>query len=307
MKIKKDSIEKIVLCILTFILIMYISIGLIIFSSFTISKKFLNSDNVYEFVNNIDIISIFKNELGTELKQFNIIEDELNEIGITTDSMNEFVNSEDVKDLGSDIITNMFDKISNNSNIDYKITNDQISELVENNIDKIETKSDISSEQLLNKIENKIPNLVLNINQILDKFYDELSNSETIQKYQNYIYKSINVLDIVYSDFVASLIIFVVSSFIILLIFIRKSLYKSLKWLSVSFIIPTIIFGLISTVIFSFNGIDNLLINSILDIVNKDLIKHSIIYFIISLIFVIINVVAYTIKKYKKQKKVSHE
>ena len=67
MKIKKENIEKLILTILTFLLIIYIGVGLIIFS-------FFNKDNVYDFVNKIDIVSILKSELGSEL---NFIENEL--------------------------------------------------------------------------------------------------------------------------------------------------------------------------------------------------------------------------------------
>lgn len=307
MKIKKEKIEKVVLGILTFILILYISFALIFFSLFHISEKFLNKENVNNFINNMDITSLLKNELGNELKEFYLIQEDLTNVGISTDGINEFINSEDVKEFSGDVITNIFYKVTNKSNVDYKITSDELNKLIGNNIDKLEVNSKIRGEQLLTKLEKKVPNLVSNINQLLDEFCNKLENSETFQKYQNYIYKSINILDIIYNKFVSSIIIFIIISLIALLIFIRRNIYKSLKWLSISFIIPTLIFCIISTFIFNYVNIDNILIDNMFNLINTELIKHSIIYFVISFIFVIINIITYIVKKYKRKKKVSYE
>lgn len=302
MKDKKETINKIILGILTFILIIYISSSLIFLSMFNISKKFLNKNNVSEFISNINITDILKDELGNELNEFTLIKEDLNDIGITSEGINEFINSEDVKEFSGDVITNIFDKISNNSNIDYKITNEEVTKLFEDNIDKLNISSNISQTQILNKVKDKIPNLVLNINELIDNFCDKLENSEMFQKYESYIFKSIDILDVVYSDLVLFIIIFIIVSFITLLIFIRRSLYKSLKWLSISFIIPSVLFGIISTLIFSFVNVNNVLVTNMLNIVNRDLINHSLMYFVITFIFVIINVIWYIIKKYKKKK-----
>lgn len=304
MKRKK---EKIVLGILTFILILYISFTLIFFSLFRISEKFLNKENVHNFVSNIDVISLLKDELGTELKEFNLIKEDLTDIGISTEGINGFIASEDVKEFSGNVITNVFTKVTNKSNIDYKITNDHLNKLIENNIDKLEVNSSIKGEQLLTKLEGKIPNLVSNINQLLDDFCYKLENSEMFQKYQNYIYKSINILEIIYNKFVSGIIIFIIISLIALLMFIRKSMYKSLKWLSISFIIPTLIFGILSTFIFNYMSINNSLIDNLFNLINTELIKHSIIYFVISFVFVIINIITCIVKKYKRKKKVFYE
>ena len=307
MKLKKEKIRKIILGILTFVLILYISFGLVFLSLFNISKKILNKENIYNYISNIDISSILKDELGNELKEYTLIKDELSDIGITSDGINSFINSNDVKEFSVDAITSVFDKVYSKGNIDYKITNEQINNLLENNIDKLEINEDISETQILNRIEKKIPNIVLNINELLDRFCYKLQNSNTFLKYYNYIYKLVDVIEIVYSDFILYSIGFVIISLILLLIFIRNSIDKSLKWLSISFLIPSIIFGIISTFILSFINSHNIILNNVLKMINKDLIKHSIMYFIISFIFIIINIIIYIIKKYKKKKKVSYE
>ena len=295
----KVFIEKIILGILTFILIIYISFGLIFFGGFNISNKILNKDNIESFIKNIDIINILKNELGNE---FNLIKDELINIGITEEGINEFINSDDIKEFSSNTVINIFNKIAGVTNQNYEITNEELYIMFENNIDKIEVNSNISKEQILNKLENKVPSLTSNINNLIDKIFEKLENSQMLEKYQGYIYKSMNILDYIYSGIVNFIIVFVIISLIILLIFIRRSFYKSLKLISISFMLPTIIFAVLGNIIYNFIDTNSVLIINILNIINKELINYSIIYFVIALMFVILNIIMYVRKKYKVKK-----
>jgi len=306
MKNKKEIIIKWILGILTFILIMYISFGLMFLSIFNVSKKILNKDSVSNFISNINITDILKDELGNELKEFTLIKEDLINIGISSDGIDNFVNSKDVKDFSSNVITNIFDKISNHNNTNYKITNEEVIKLFEDNIDKLDISSNNSESQILNKIKDKIPNLVLNINELIDKLCDKLENSGIFQKYQNYIFKSIDALDLI-SGIVLFIITFMIVTFLILLIFIRRNIYKSLKWLSISFIIPSSILAIINVLISRIMHTNNALIKSIIDVVSKDLKYNSIVYLIISLVLIIINIIWYIIKKYKSKKVISVE
>ena len=268
---------------------------------FNTSRKFLNKDNVEKFISNIDIISVLKDELGSDFN-LDIIKDELTNIGITEEGINKFINSEDVKEFSSNTISNIFNKISGNTNISYEINEEEIYNLFENNIEKLEISSTINEEILLDKIKNKIPDLTNSINDLVDKVLVKLENSKIFKQYQGYLFKSIGILDLIYSDFTTFIIVSIIITFITLLMFIRKSFYKSLKWLSVSFLIPSGILAIISTIIYSFIKFDSILITNIVNIINKEIINYSVIYFIISIIFVIINIVMYMIKKYKDKK-----
>ena len=62
MKNKKEKIEKVILGILTFVLIVYISFSLIFLSLYKTSEKFLNKKNVSEFIDDINIIDVLKEE-----------------------------------------------------------------------------------------------------------------------------------------------------------------------------------------------------------------------------------------------------
>jgi len=294
---KKEKIEKLILGILTFLLICYISFGIIFICLFNISSKFFNKENINKVIDKIDIVSIIKKELGNNISEFNTIEVELNKIGISSEGIENFMNSDEVKEYSINSMNKLFYKLENNK-YSYLLSENEIYTLIEKNYDKFNINSNINKEQILNKIKNKMPEITRKFNKIMDKIYYKLENNEFINKYKNIIFMSINLLDYLYSGFTYFILVSILISFIMLLLFIRKNIFKSLKWLSTSFIIPSTILFIISLFINNI-VINSSIINKILNIINNYIIKYSILCFIISIIFVIINFVWYMIKKYK--------
>ena len=129
------------------------------------SEKFLNKDNVLDFVNKIDIITIIKDELGNQVDEFLIIEEALKDIGITTEGINQFINSDDVKNFSTNVVGGVFEKIINNSD-NYYVQNTDVENLIEDNIDKLQTNSSLTQDQILAKLDDKVPELVININKL---------------------------------------------------------------------------------------------------------------------------------------------
>ena len=301
---KKEKIEKLVYLILIFILICYISFSIIFICLFETSNKFLNKESMTKVLDKVDVVNIIKNELGTNINEFNIIEDELNKIGISSDGIENFMNSNAVKEYSVNYINKLFYKLENNK-YSYLISEIEMYSLIEDNYDKFNINSSINKEEVLNKIENRIPKITSNFNKIIDKLYKKLENSEFISKYKNIMFMSVNLLDYVYNGFTYFVLFSVLISFISLLLYIGKDIYKSLKWLSIAFIMPSIILFIISMIANNTNS-GSAFINNILTIINNNVIKYCILCFIISIIFVIINLMWYIIKKYKT-KEVSYE
>lgn len=301
MKTKKERLEKIILSVLTFVLIGYITFNLMLLCIFNISEKFLNKDKVEELINKIDIITILKDELGNEVDEILLIENELKDIGVATEGINAFIDSPDVKNFSTNVVSGVFDKIINNNLDNYYIQDSDVSNLIENNIDKLQTNSSLTQSQILEKLNTRVPNLVSNINKLIDKLCEKLETSELLVKYQEYVNMSINVLDIVYSGITYFLIIFTLITFIALLIFIRRDIYKSLKWISISFVIPGLLIFILSYFLINKFIIDNILINNIIKIIVSGLNGYSFIYISIGAIIVIINIIIYFIKKYRNK------
>lgn len=300
MKIKKESIEKIILGFLTCVLIVYITFNLIFLSVFNISEKFLNKNNVIEFISKIDVISIIKDELGKEAGEFLLIENELKEVGITTEGINEFVNSHDVKNFSTNIVGGVFEKFINNGDT-YYVESTDVTTLIEDNVDKLQINSSLTQEQIVKKLDEKVPDLVININKLIDKICEKLETSEMLTKYQKYINISVDTLDIVYSGITYFLIIFTLITFIALLIYIRKDIYKSLKWLSISFITPGLLIFILSYLLINKFITDNTLIKNIISVIVSNLNTYSFIYISIGIILLLINIIIYFISRKKNK------
>lgn len=297
MKNKKQIYEKIILGILTCVLIIYISFNLIIISSFNISKRFLNKDNVIDFVNDINIVDILKEQF---FEEFILIEEEFKNVGITSEGINAFLNSKQVKDFSTEILTNVFNNILNDSSQNLEINKEEVTKLFVDNIDKLQINSILTEKQLLDKLNSKIDNLVYGINNLINELFNKLEKSDMIRQYESYINKSMELLDIIYSDIVLVVLIFNLVIFILLLIYIRKSVYKALKYVSISFMISSLLLSIVSFVIINYIKIENLLIDNILNIVSNDINMYSYKYILIALLIIVINIIKFLKDKYKK-------
>ena len=114
-------------------------------------------------------------------------------------------------------------------------------------------------------------------------------------QYKKTINKLLNAFDIIYSDIVNYLIIFVIISFIAMLMFIRLSIYKSLKWIGISFISSSLILCLFKFILsYVFNKLNyQYIFNNLV----YDLDKYCVSYLVVAVVLIIINIIVYIIKK----------
>ncbi len=287
---KSEKLRNMVSNLLTIVLIIYISIGIIFYSLLNISKNYINKDKMQNIINNIDIGSIIKDSI-----EMDNIKNELIDTGLSNETVETFLNSNEVKQFEEEVVTNIVYDILNKGNIEYKLSNDEINNLIYNNIAELKTSSTYN--KIADKLEAKLPNLVANANKMLDKISVKLQNSDTFLKYKGYINNLFKIIDVIYSRAVNVIIIFIIISFMLLLVLIKKTAYKSFKWLGLSFIMPGIIlklFSLLLKQIFietKFNNIINLII--------KDFNRYYYIYLLIGIVLLIINLVIYILKKRK--------
>jgi len=283
---------------LTFILIIYISFDLFIISSFNISKRFLNKDNVLEFISDINIVDILKEQF---FEEFSLIEEEFKNVGITSEGLNAFLNSKQVKEFSTDILSNIFENILNNNSEELKLDKKEVNELLVSNIDKLQINSILTEKQLLDKLNSKTEELVSGINNLVNELFNKLKKSDMIKQYESYVNMSVQVLDIIYSDVAFVILIFNLFTSIALLIYIRKNFYKSLKWLSISFMITSLMLFILSYIIKNYINTESLLINNILTIVTNDINVYSYKYILIALLIIVISVIRFFKQKYKQK------
>lgn len=285
---KHNTLKKIILNILTIILIIYISTSLIFYSLLNVSKNYINKDKMQNIINRIDIASIIKNNVEMEN-----IKNELIDTGLSNKTVETFLNSNEVKNFEEEVITNIIYDILNKGNIEYQLSSDEINKLIYNNITELQTNG--SYNKIAKKIELKLPNLVDNANKMIDKISSKLQNSPTFIKYKGYLNNSFKIFDLIYSKFVSFIIICITMSFMLLLMFIKKDMYKSFKWIGTSFVFSSmilIIFSLLLKKMFLETKF-----NHLIQLLTQDFNRYEYIYLIIGIIFVVINLTIYIIKR----------
>ncbi len=289
---KSEKLRNIVSNLLTIVLIIYISIVIIFYSLLNISKNYINKDKMQNIINNIDISSIIKENIEMEN-----IKNELIETGLSNETVETFLNSNEVKQFEEEVVTNIVYDILNKGNIEYKLSSEEINKLIYNNITELRTNG--SYNKIAKKVELKLPSLVDNANNMLDKIAIKLQNSNTFAKYKGYINKLFRIFDLIYSKLVNIIIICIIISFIILLMIIKKDVFKSFKWIGLSFVIPSIvltIFGFLLNQLFidtKFKNIMNLIMN--------DFKRCSCICLLIGIAFIIGNLIIYIIINRKRK------
>lgn len=289
----REKLRKLVSNFLTIILVIYIAIGLLFYSILNISKNYINKDKIQKVINNIDISNIIKNNV-----EMDNIKNELIDTGLSSETVNDFLNSNEVKKFEEEVITNVIYDILNKGNIEYQLKSDEINKLIYNNISELQTSGTYN--KVSEKIESKLPNLVDNVNKMIDKISLKLQNSSTFLKYKSYINKSLKIFDIIYSKLASGLIMFIIITFIILLMLIRKNIYKSFKWLGISFVFSAIILKafsfLLKKIFFETK------FNHIVEVVVKDFNYYHYIYLIIGIILIITNLIIVMIRRKKELK-----
>lgn len=289
---KSGKIRTIISNILVIVLMIYISIGIIFYSLLSISKNYINKDKMQTIVNNIDIASLIKENIEMEN-----IKSELIEIGLSNETVETFLNSDEVKQFEEEVITNIVYDILNKGNIEYKLSSEEINKLIYNNISELRTNN--SYNKISEKLELKLPSLVDNANNMLDKIAIKLQNSNTFRRYKGYINNLFKIFDIIYSEPINIIIIFVIISFIILLMLIKKVVYKAFKWIGLSFIVSSIILNLFA--FFLEQAFIETKFNNIINLVTNDFKGFCYIYLLIGVILLIIDLIIYIIKNRKKK------
>lgn len=285
-----EKFKDIIRNILAIVLIFYISIALIFFTILNVTKNYINKEKIENIVNKIDLNSII-----SENAEMNNIKNVLIDTGLNNETVDKFLSSQNVKEFEGHAISNIVYDILSKGDIDYKFDGEQISNLIYNNIDELKNSSQYN--QVSKKVEEKLPTLVDNANGMLDKVSEKLQNSSSFTKYKNYINQLFKIFDIMYSNIVNIILILIIASFILMLMFIRKKISTSFKLVGISFIIASIlliIFTNLLSRIFAFTKFDELI-----KIVANDFTRYYVLYFIISIVLIIINIIAYIIRNRK--------
>lgn len=298
---KLNKIKEIFLSILTFICILILVVDIVLFSLKKISQKYLNIELLKKGVDNIDVIELFKDKEG-ELEEFKDIKNKLEEAGIPKESIESFINSKPVDKYTKEKLNKALDNIEKNKK-EKLVTSKDLNQFLENNIEDISNelkeknvpKSEYltkeNQEKFISKIKEKTPYIEQKIDEITNKINEKLG-FDYISKLRK-IYILLKNIYIVLFD-ILLILIFII--FIIGIVITRKSIYKSLKWFGITFIISGIILKIMNLMLRKINQLN---ITNLLKDITKDIIKqlnnYSLVYIIIGTVIIVINLIIYLI------------
>ena len=308
-----EKTKNVFLNILTFICIIILVLTIIIFSVKKISENYLKKEKINKIISNINILDLFKDENGIELNEFNDIKNKLIDAGIPVESVEGFINSTPVNEYVSNAINKSITNTLNGEN-EKVITSEDLNmffenntatiskEMQENNIPNSEVLTKEKQEQFIEKIKTKTPEIESKINEISDKINEEIGFNLKDKIYK--LYNMVGLINILFD--LILIIIFIV--FVIGLFILRKSIYKSLKWLGITFLSSSFILLVLSTIIpltyshLNDNSIE-LLIKKLFKNFVLDINKYVLLYLFIGIILILTNVIIYYINLKRENKK----
>ena len=318
---------KVFLGIITFISMIVLIIDLTIYSVRNISEQFLNEKEIRKMVENINVLDLLKDEDGNEIKEVTEIKNELINAGIPTETVEEFINSEPVKNLTTDILTTTIDYVVYDKKIETKeISEEEIYNFVEQNIyevahvlkeknvPKSEELTDERINEVLIKVREKTPEIKEKVQEVSNQIEEKIKETEqyeTLEDYKNNLDNALTLIRFIYSDYITNIIIIIGIISIILIVISRFSYYTYLKWVGLSFTISGIILYISSKCIDLLTSYKNeipYIFQNLFDTIINDskslFIGKANIYILIGIMLIIANIVIAKIKDNREDKKI---
>ena len=318
---------KVFLGIITFISMIVLTLDLTLYSIRNISEQFLNEKEIRKMVENINIMDLLKDENGNEIKEITEIKNELVSAGIPTETVEEFINSEPVKNLTTNILTTSIDYVVYNKKPETKEINEEevynfieqniyevVKVLKENNVPKSEELTDERINEVLVEVKKEVPVIKEQVQELTNQIEEKLKETEeykTLEDYKNNLDNALTLIRFIYSDYITNIIITIGIISTVLIILSRFSYYTYLKWVGLSVTLSGIILYITSICINLLTNYKNeipYVFQNLFDTIINDskslFVKEANIYILMGVMLIIANIVIYKIKDKKEDKKI---
>lgn len=320
------NIGKFFLSIVTFILVIVLTVTIYVGNVLLISENYFKEDTIKQMVESINIVDLLKDEDGVEIAPITELKNELVNAGIPAEVFDQIVESDEVQNLMSSLLLTTTDYIIYDKEFNIpKVNSEQIYIFVEENMDDVvkimqennvldsELLTEQKQAEILSTLKTELPVIEEDINEMLKEVETEIKSLDEYKKAQDYKNKFDNGLAFVrfiYSDTVKLILISIIIVLILLIMLSRRSVYRSLKWIGFSlllagglmymsgFLLPYIKEIFISDIPSIFVN----LINTIFDNMDSLFIRNSMICLPIGLVLIGLNIIIYSINEKNENK-----
>lgn len=321
------KILKFILWIVAFLLTIILSLDIILYNIRSISSKFLTEEEIKKAISSVNVLDLLKDQNGKEIEKVTELKQELVDAGLPVETVESFINSEPVQELATSLTKEAVDYVFYGKQIEVKeITEEDISnfirdntkviinEMQEHNVPKSELLTEEKQEEILTKLESKIPSIKEKVEVVSNQLKEEIMKTDEYQKLENYqrkVNQLLSIIQFIYSDTVSTMIWIVLATCIVGIILTKMSFYSYLKWigfanilsgailLTIHFVIPKL-FTYLNKIPYAFQNLFTFLLNDSSSL----FLSRSIPYFIIGAILIFFNIVVWFVLEKLEDKKI---
>lgn len=321
------KILKFILWIVAFLLTIILSLDIILYNIRSISSKFLTEEEIKKAISNVNVLDLLKDQNGKEIEKVTELKQELVDAGLPVETVESFINSEPVQELATSLTKEAVDYVFYGKEIEIKEIKEEdisnfirdntkviINEMQEHNVPKSELLTEEKQEEILTKLESKIPSIKEKVEVVSNQLKEEIMKTDEYQKLENYqrkVNQLLSIIQFIYSDTVSTMIWIVLATCIVGIILTKMSFYSYLKWigfanilsgailLTIHFVIPKL-FTYLNKIPYAFQNLFTFLLNDSSSL----FLSRSISYFIIGAILIFFNIVVWFVLEKLEDKKI---
>lgn len=321
------SILKFILFVITIILVCILSITGFIYNTRDITKEFISEEQIKKAIDNINILDLLKDENGNELEPIVKVKTELVNAGLPVETVESFINSEPVKQITTDATMLVIDYVFYDKQIETPALDKEqifsfikenmtiiVNEMQEHNVPKSELLTLEKQQEVLTKLEEKMPIIEEKINEVTSTLEEKIKGTDEykqVEEYKEQMNKTLDIIRFIYGNEVTTIIIVMCLVCIIGIILCSLSFYKYFKWLGISSLLSGTLLYIVSLIIPQLyqyvNDIPYIFQNLFTMILNDSrnlFVSKSIPYFIIGIVLIIVNIVIWFIREKIEDKKI---
>lgn len=320
-------ISKILLFIISIILSFILIADSIFYHTRNITKEFINENQIKEAISSVNLLDLLKDANGNELEEVTKVKQELVQAGLPIEVVEQFIESEPVKNFMSEVLTDTANYIFYNQEPEIVNSFDQdqlfifleknmeiiVIELQSRNIPKSELLTKEKQQEILINLKEQVPIIEENIHHIISSLEEQIKNTTKYQELLEYQKKMDDTLSIIrtfYSETITTLLIVIGVVCIIGIILCSLSFYRYLKWLGfINWIIGILLCIISIGIQYLYNYMNRIpyvfqnLYSFFLDKSQKLFVNTSIPYFVVGTILLLLNIIIWYILDKKEEKK----
>lgn len=320
-------ISKILLFIISIILSFILIADSILYHTRNITKEFINENQIKEAISSVNLLDLLKDANGNELEEVTKVKQELVQAGLPIEVVEQFIESEPVKNFMSEVLTDTANYIFYNQELEIVNSFDQdqlfifleknmeiiVIELQSRNIPKSELLTKEKQQEILINLKEQVPIIEENIHHIISSLEEQIKNTTKYQElleYQKKMEDTLSIIRTFYSETITTLLIVIGVVCIIGIILCSLSFYRYLKWLGfINWIIGILLCIISIGIQYLYNYMNRIpyvfqnLYSFFLDKSQKLFVNTSIPYFVVGTILFLLNIIIWYILDKKEEKK----